>query len=461
MKYDIAVIGGGPAGYSGALHAAQLGAKVALFENGALGGTCLNVGCIPTKCYVAQAELIERIRSAAAKGIFREAGLFSYKKISEEKDRVVSRLTGGVAALLKAAGVDVFSGRAEISGERKVSCNGGVYEAENILIATGSVNFELPIPGAKGRNVLDSTGLLALRRKPKSIAIIGAGVIGLEFAGVLNALGCEVTAVDVLAEILPGEDRECTQALAAAYRSRGIRLLLGTKVTAIGEDGVMKKVMLQQEDGDVQAISAEYVLISVGRRPVSDVARQAGVELDSRGYVAVDEHMRTSVPHIYAAGDVAGGYLLAHAAYEEAETAVENCLGRERRADLRIMPRCIFTMPSFAAVGLTEEQAREQGEVTTGKFPFAANGKALAGGMEEGFVKWVAEKRTGRLLGCHIIGGEGAELIGAAVVALQKQATAEDFAHMIFPHPTIGESVKEAALDCMGCALHIPRKQTR
>lgn len=460
MVYDIAVIGGGPAGYSGALKAAQLGAKVVVFEGGAVGGTCLNVGCIPTKCYVSQAELIEKIKQNTKKGIFKEAGLFSYKKIFEEKERVVAQLTKGVASLLGAAGVTLVKANADITEDKKITAGGEVYEAKNIVIATGSVNAVPPIPGIKGKNVLDSTGLLALSKRPKSIAIVGAGVIGMEFACVLNALGSEVTAIDVLPSILSTEDGECAKTLERELKRKGIKFMMGSRVKAIEDDGAMKRVVVEK-DGKESAVTAEYVLVGVGRKPVSEIAAKLGCELDARGFVKVNENMETSVKNVYAAGDVAGGYLLAHAAYEEAETAVQNCMGADKKVDVSIMPRCIFTMPSFAAVGLTEEAAKEKCEVATGKFPFAASGKALAGGATEGFVKWVAEKESGKLLGCHILGAEAAELINAAVVAINMGATVDDFEHMIFPHPTLSESVKEGALACFDKALHIPAAKKR
>lgn len=455
MKYDLAVIGGGPAGYSGALKAAKLGQKVVLFESDRVGGTCLNVGCIPTKCYVSQAETIEKIRRATENGIFKDAGQFSYKKIFEEKERVVKRLTNGVAGLLRAAGVTVVDGKVESCNGGRLTAGGKEYEADSILIATGSKNFDLPIPGAKGSRVLDSTALLALTKMPKSIVIIGAGVIGLEFACILNTFGSKVTAVDVLPSILPNEDAECTGYLYESLKKRGIDFRLGAKVVSVGDENGQKSVKIEK-DGTVETIGAEYVLIGAGRAPANDVAKMIGVKMDGKGFVVTDDHMRTSVKNVYAAGDIAGGYLLAHAAYEEAETAVINAGGGDRTVDETIMPRCIFTSPSFAAAGLTEKQAAETHSIVTGKFPFAANGKALAQGMEDGFVKWVADKKDGRLLGCHIVGGDGAELIGAAVVALCKKAAIDDFEKMIFPHPTIGESMKEGALDCAGEALHIP-----
>jgi dihydrolipoamide dehydrogenase len=455
MTYDIAVVGGGPAGYTAAIKGAQLGARVVLFEGDRLGGTCLNVGCIPTKCYVSLAELLERIRRNTQNGIFRDAGLFSFKKIYEEKERVVSRLTEGVGSLLRTAGITVVSENARFEDAKTLVAGGQRYEAEHVILATGSRNAPLPVPGADGRNVLDSTGLLALKTLPKSLTIIGAGVIGLELACVMNAFGCTVTAVDILPEILPGEDRETVRALYAQLKKSGIRFELGCRVAAI-EDADGAKQTIIERDGQRRAIGSEYVLIGVGRVPVSEAARDIGVKCDAKGFVVVDEHMQTSVKGVYAAGDVAGGYLLAHSAYEEAETAAENCVREgSRKVRLDVMPRCVYTMPALAAVGLSEEEARRRGDVLTGKFPFAANGKALASQTETGFVKWIAEKSSGRILGCAIVGGEGVELIGSAVMAIRRRMTVADFETMIFPHPTVSESLKEAALGSLGRAIHI------
>lgn len=457
MEYDIAVLGGGPAGYCAALKGAQLGANVVLFEQKRLGGVCLNVGCIPTKCYVSQAELMERIAKNMRDGIFKEAGLFSFKKIFEQKEKVVRQLTNGVDSLLKAAGVTVVEGGAQVADTYTIEVNGEKYHAKNMILATGSENLVPPIPGIGGRNVVDSTGLLAMDRLPQSLAIVGAGVIGLEFACAMNAFGCNVTAIDILPAILPDEDADATRKLYDSMRKSGVRFELGTKVVAVEDAGSQKKVLMER-DGQSLAVEADCVMVCVGRRPNNAQAKQLDLELDEKGFLKVDEHMRTSAEHVYAAGDVTGGYLLAHSAYEEAEAAASNCMGKNRIADESVMPRCIFTLPSYAAVGATEQNAACA--VKTGVFPFSANGRALASGSTEGFVKWIAEKETGKLIGCAILGNEAAELIHTAVVAVNMRARAKDFEKMIFPHPTIGECVKEAVLDVDGLALHLPLRRT-
>lgn len=456
MEYDIAVIGGGPAGYSAALKGARMGAKVVLFERENLGGVCLNAGCIPTKSYVAQAELIEKIRQNTQLGIFKEAGVFSFKKIFEQKQKVVAKLTGGIDALLRAAKVEVIRGEALPKDAHTIEAGGKTYRTKKILLATGSRNFIPPIPGVDGVNVLDSTGLLAMQRLPESLVIVGAGVIGLEFACIMNAFGCEVTAVDVLPEILPNEDRETVQALFALLKQQGIKFELSCRVVRIEDVENGKRVTVEQ-DGELRGLGAEYVLIGVGREPDNEVAKELGLELDQKGFVKVDAKLRTSQKDVYAAGDLIGGCLLAHSAYEEAETAVQNCLGADKTVNLNVMPRCIFTSPPYAAVGVAEQNAT--GETVSGKFPFGANGKAIAGGIEEGFIKWIAEKETGKLIGCSILGGEAAEMVSTALVAVNGGMTAKELAGMIFPHPTLSEGIKEAAADIMGEALHLPERK--
>jgi len=458
MTYDIAVIGGGPAGYSGALYGAKLGGKVVLFEKEHIGGVCLNAGCIPTKCYAHHAHVIDCVRRDTGKGIYRQAGMFSFEKIFDEKQRVVKRLTAGVAALLKAAGVAVVKAEARVKSAHTILAAGVEYRVKKILICTGSQNALPPIPGIRGDRVVDSTGLLRLKRLPRSLTIIGAGVIGLEFASILSAMGSGVTLVDVLPGLLPGEDREAVALLEGCLKKKmGFRL--GAKVSAIGDSAGQKAVSIRGGQGD-ETLLSDYVLVAAGRVPVNGIPQELGLALDDKGFVQVDDFFRSSLPDIYAAGDIIGGPMLAHSAYMEAETAVQNALGQRATADLGLMPRCIFSAPQFAAVGRTEplKGEKEGEEVAFGRFPMKASGKAACADGVEGFVKFMAKKQSGELLGCTIVGGEAAEMIMPAVTALRLGAKAEDFLPMIFPHPTLGESVREAVLDIAGLALHIPQK---
>ncbi len=456
MDFDIAVIGGGPAGYTAALRAAQSGARVVLFEKQKVGGTCLNVGCIPTKLYVSKAELIEKIRQNTVSGIFKEAGLFSFKRIYEEKERAVKKLTGGISVLLKQAGVEAVEGEARFENLHTVLCGDKKYNFKNAIIATGSANCFPPVPGADGTGVLDSTGALALKRLPKSVVVIGTGVIGLEFTSILQAFGCETTSVDILPRILPGEEPEAADIVFLNLQKKGVRFCLGAEVLEIRDENGQKCVEIKK-DGEQMGLKAETVLIATGRKPENHVAKELGLELDPKGFIVVDEYMKTSCENIYAAGDVTGNLMLAHSAYMEAETAARNCLGGNQKANLDTVPRCIFSMPQLAAVGLTEEQAIKRFDgVVCGSFPFSASGKAIAMEAETGFVKAVAQKKTGKLVGCTIVGADAAELIHIAAVAIGKKATIDDFEQMVIAHPTLAECVKEAVLDCAGKAVHLP-----
>ena len=457
MEFDIAVIGAGPAGYCAALKGSQLGAKVVLFENDRVGGTCLNVGCIPTKHYVAKAELLESIRENTEGAIFREAGLFSFKRIFEEKEKTVGRLTGGVVSLLKQAGVVLVQSPAHLEDAHTVIADNIKYAAKKMIIATGSKNLVPPIPGADGKNVIDSTGALSLANLPKSMIIIGAGVIGLEFASIFNAFGCETTALDVIPAILPAEDPEAAEIVFQELKKKGIRFALDARVTRIlDENG--QKCVAAEKNGERLRFYAEYVLIAAGRAPDNRTAKEIGLQLDPKGFITVNEFMQTSERDVYAAGDVTGGCLLAHSAYAEAELAVYNCLGYGKKSEINNIPRCIFCMPQFAAVGTTQQQPGDL-DAVYGRFPFAASGKAMAMGKETGFVKIAAEKDSGRITGCTIVGSDAAEIIHIAAVAIHMGVAVRDFENIVIAHPTLAESIKEAILDCGGNALHIPGRK--
>lgn len=458
MVFDVAVIGGGPAGYSAALRCAQNGAKVVLFEEADVGGTCLNQGCIPTKCYVTYAEMMQQIRRATDKKIFRDAGMFSYRKIFAEKQAVVECLTRGVVGLLSYAGVETVNASATCVDSHTIHADGKEYKTRKLIVATGSRNACLRIPGINGRNVVDSTGLLALETMPKSLVIIGAGIIGLEFAGALSSFGCRVTAVDMLNTLLPNEDDNATDEIRQVLERSGVKFVLGAKVSAIEDSGSIKRVTYTI-GGREYSCEGEYVLICAGRVPVNKIAKNLGLALDADGFIEVDEQMRTSLKDVYAAGDVVGGSLLAHTAYAEAETAADNCLGSNKAANVTLIPRCIFTRPNYAAVGLLEKEAVRDYDIKTGKFPFSASGKAMANGDDVGFVKVVADTKSDRILGCCILGREAAELISIAVAVISAGCTVEQVERMVFPHPTLGESFKEAVLDTNGKSVHLAIKK--
>ena len=442
MTHDIIIIGAGPGGYETAVSAARRGLKVALIERGELGGTCLNRGCIPTKTLCRSAEVAVNMREAAAFGVELPEGNVSinYAAIAQRKDDVVAQLRSGVAELLK--GVEVIKGEASFVSPGEVSVDGVVYSAPRIIIATGSAPARLPIPGAE--LAMTSDELLAMTSLPASVVIIGAGVIGLEFASVINAFGVKVTVVEFCREVLPPFDAEVAKRLRMSLKRRGIDILTDTRVTSI-EPG-MKVTCVAK--GKEKTIEAEAVLMAVGRRPVLPPGLEAmGVSLN-RGAVVVNDAMEVQWDNpgvagdtkLYAIGDVNGRCMLAHAATAQGEIV----LGEKRNLD--VIPSAVFTMPECAMVGLTEEQCVARGlEVKIGKATFRANGKAVAMGETDGMVKIISAASTGRLLGCHICGPHAADLVQEAATVMTAGLPAVTIADAIHSHPTLGETVRDAA----------------
>lgn len=461
-KYDVAVIGGGPGGYSAAIRAAQLGGRVVLFEKEHIGGTCLNVGCIPTKCLLEKAGLIDKIKKNTENGILKEAGLFSWKKIQGQKDAVVKKLTSGVETVMKSYGINIVRSKASIKepGVVEAESTGELYNTRNIIIATGSKVFIPKIQGIQGENIIDSTTALSLGKIPSSMVIIGGGVIGIEFASIYSTFGTDVTVIEMLPSIIATEDKEITARLTKELERRNIRILTNAKVDKIGEKIGLKTVEYIKDNTPV-SIEAEYVLVAVGRIPSIEGIDtvKLGIELGDKGNIKVNSFLETNIKGIYAIGDVTGGYQLAHSAYAEAEAAAENCMNKRTSVNLDTMPRCVYSLPQFAAVGLTEEAAKQKGiEYEKSLFPYAANGKALASDESAGFVKVLCEKSSGRLIGVHILGGYATELISSAIAAMNMNATISDFGKMIFPHPTLSELIKESVLSVKKRAIHTPKE---
>ena len=451
--YDVVVLGGGPAGYPAAIRAAQLGASVCLIEEDRLGGVCLNRGCIPTKTLHGAAHLIELAAMGRESGV---SGTISVDPAAllEHKNSVVDSLVGGVRKILKGRKVDIVKGRGRLvsSGEVEVEGHGRV-SGRAVIAATGSSEIELPGMEFDGKNVLNSTDLLDLGRVPESMIVVGGGVIGCEFASIFNTFGTRVTIIEMLPSIIGTEDIHVIRFLQTYLKKKGITLHLGTRVSSLHKgDGKVTAILEGGEE-----IAAEIALVSVGRKPntAGIGLEEAGVEVSKTG-ITVDSGMRTNVDGIFAAGDVIGGWLLAHVATREGIVAAENALGRDAEIDYSAVPVTIYTLPEVSRVGLTEQGAEEKGiEIAAGRFPFAANGKAKGLREEEGFVKWVASKGDGTLLGLHIIGPQATELLSAGVVALGTKLTAHDFADSIFPHPTLSEALAEAAEAIEGKAIHI------
>jgi dihydrolipoamide dehydrogenase len=451
---DVLVLGGGPAGYPAAIRAAQLGARVCLVERESLGGTCLNWGCIPTKALQGAAHLVERVREGKGRGIAGGPVEIDPEGLFANKSRVVKELVAGIERLLKVRRVDVLRGTGRLTGPTEVEVEGiGVISARKIIVATGSSEVSLPFMAFDGAHILSSKDILDLARIPKSLLIVGGGVIGCEFASIFNAFGAKVTIVEMLPQLVATEDAQISRMLQMLFRRKGIELRLGMKVTAARVIGAGVVASL---DGGAE-ISAEAVLVSVGRRPYFTGAgvETIGVEAGETG-IKVNVKMETSVPGVYAAGDVVGGALLAHVATREGIVAAENALGGSREMRYDTIPSTIYTLPEISRVGMTEDESHAKGfAIVTGKFPFAANGKAKGLGEEDGFVKWIAREDNKKLLGIHIIGPYATELLAPAIIALDRGITGEEFAASIFPHPTLSEALAGAAEAMYGRAIDL------
>ncbi|MBC7233462.1 MAG: dihydrolipoyl dehydrogenase [Chloroflexi bacterium] len=459
IRCDIAIVGAGPGGYVAALRAAQLGAKVVLVEKDKLGGVCLNWGCIPTKTLLRTAEVLRLTREAAEYGVMVDGVRLDWAAAQKRKEGVVRRLTGGVKFLLERAGVQLLFGTARFvspTALEVVGANGQErVEARDYVIATGSRPASLPIPGLEGPGVLTSDEALALEALPESLLVIGAGPIGVEFATLFRACGVQVTLVELLPRVLPTLDEDLGGEVERALKKAKVAVYTGSQVSKVERSNGKYTVTIQQADQQ-SAVEVDKILVAVGRRPnVEGLGLDVlGVQVEKSG-IKVDEFMRTNVPHIYAVGDVTGGILLAHVAMHEGVVAVENAMGLQRAMNYAAVPSCVFSSPEVASVGLSEEQARQQGyDLHIGKFPFRGNGKALAQGEYEGLVKIVAESKYGQILGVHIVGPHASDLIQEGTLALTLEATLDEIEVTIHPHPTLSEAVAEAALAAKGRALH-------
>ncbi|MBP1719573.1 MAG: dihydrolipoamide dehydrogenase [Deltaproteobacteria bacterium] len=466
VEKDLVIIGGGPGGYVAAIRAAQLGGKVTLIEQEELGGTCLNWGCIPTKALLRGVEILDLIEGGKDYGIQAGSVTVDFAKLMARKDRAVKTLVGGVSGLMKANGIEVIKGTGRLVSPQKIEVVNAkqekeIYQARKIILAPGSVSAEIPIPGAKLPGVIDSNGALTLKEIPESLVIIGAGPIGLEFGTVYAALGSKVTVLEMLPQVLPSEDPEIAAVLEKTLRRFKIQSLTGVKVEKIIERPEGKLQVTAAVGGGEKVFPAQYVLMAVGRKPKVEGLglEEAGVKFSKKG-IEVNDKMETNIPGVFAIGDVTGKWLLAHYASAQGEVAARNALGQEAQMDERVVPRCVYTLPEVASVGLTEKKAGEEGHrVKVGRFPFAANGKATILGERNGLVKIVADEKYDEILGVHIVGPHATDLIGEAVVAMRLEGTAPDIGHAIHPHPTLTEAMMEAAFDVDGTAVHIPPRR--
>ncbi len=460
-NFDLIVIGAGPGGYVAAIRAAQLGLKTACVESReTLGGTCLNVGCIPSKALLHASELFEEAHSGSLTkfGISFKDVTVDIAAMQAEKAKAVGELTGGIEFLFKKNKVTWIKGRAAFTSPSSIDVGGTAYTAKKIMIATGSSVTPLPGVEIDQKVVVDSTGALALPKVPKHLVVIGGGVIGLELGSVWKRLGAEVTVVEYLDQLLPGMDGEVRKEAAKIFKKQGMTLKLSTKVTGVAVKGGTATVSIEPAAGGAaETLEADCVLVAIGRRPNTDglALDKAGVALNARGQIEVGHDFQTKVPGIYAVGDVTPGPMLAHKAEDEGIAAAEFCAGLTGIVNHDVIPGVVYTMPEFASVGLTEEQAKEKGEVKVGKFPMMANSRAKTNRDTDGFVKVVADAKTDRVLGVHIVASLAGTMIAEAALAMEFGATSEDIAYTCHAHPTHAEALKEAAMAVTGKPIHI------
>ena len=462
-EINVVIIGGGPGGYVSAIKAAHLGLKAVLVEKDKLGGVCLNKGCIPTKALVSTAEMLNNIQRAGEFGIQVKDYSFDFPAIMKRKDIITRRLSSGVEQLMKANQVRVVRGEGQIVEPGTVEILNAegqkeIIKTKNIIIATGSSVMKLPIPGLDVEGVITSDEALSLSELPSKMIIIGGGVVGIEFAGIFRALGVEVTVVEMLPRILIPIDEEIARRLTMSLKRKGIEILTDCKVKGIKKNNQNLEVLVSTSEGE-KKLETEKVLLAAGRVPeLGNIDVQGlGIKLDRRA-IKVDEKMRTNIPGIYAIGDVVGKIMLAHVASRGGIVAVENISGKEVLMDYRAVPNCVFSMPEVASVGLTEEEARKENDnIKVSKFPFMANGKALGMGEIEGMVKIIADGDTLELLGVHILGAHASDLIAEGTLALSMEATAEEIVNTIHAHPTLAETIAEAAEGITGKPIHLAR----
>ncbi len=458
-KERVIVIGGGVGGYPAALRAARMGAKVTLIERDKMGGVCLNKGCIPTKVFLHSASLYDEVKRGSIFGLTAEKLQIDFSKVSARKNAVVDRLTAGVTSLLRHKNVSIVNGTAVFrdSNSLEIMETGEAVVGDKIILATGSIPAQLSVDGSEDIRLLTSDDLLALDSLPESLLIIGGGYIGVELGQFYCRMGVNVTIVEMLDRIIPTEDAEISGALEKALVNEGIDILTQTTVEKIERSGSNKKVVLATPAGHTEIVVSE-VAQSVGRRPHFSGLNVEKIGLATeKGRIAVNEKMETNIPNIYAVGDVIGGIMLAHVAAAEGECAARNSMGQPTAMHYRAVPRCIYTSPEAACVGMTEKAAGEAGrEVQVARFPMQAIGKAVLQEQTDGMVKIVADKRYGEVLGVHIIGPHATELIAEAVLAIEMEVTVEELAHTIHPHPTVSEGIGEAAMVLSGGAVHMP-----
>lgn len=465
-QFDVTVIGSGPGGYVAAIRCAQLGLKTAIIEKyPTMGGTCLNVGCIPSKALLDSSEHFENAKhNFANHGIIIDEPKADLARMIARKNEVVDQTTKGITFLMDKNKITVYEGVGsfESSTQVKVTKNDGsseIIDSKYIIIATGSKPSSLPFITLDKERVITSTEALELKEIPKHLVVIGGGVIGLELGSVYKRLGSEVTVVEFMDKIIPTMDGALSKELNKVLRKQGMKFMLSTAVQAVERNGDIVKVTAKDKKGEEVVVEGDYVLVSVGRKPYTDglAIEKAGVDLDERGRVKTNQHLQTNVSNIYAIGDVVAGAMLAHKASEEGVLVAEQLAGQKPHINYNLIPGVVYTWPEVAAVGKTEEQLKAEGvAIKVGNFPMRALGRSRASGDLDGFIKIIADEKTDEVLGVHMIGARAADMIAAAVTAMEFRASAEDIARMSHAHPTFAEAIKEAALDATGkIALHM------
>jgi dihydrolipoamide dehydrogenase len=461
-SYDVLIIGAGPGGYPAAIRCGQLGLSTLIVEKSMWGGTCLNIGCIPSKALISAGKTVAMAKKASAMGISMEGVSVDMTKMQEWKESIVSKMTGGVRQLCKGNGCTLADGTAEFTSStsaRITPVEGDPYEVSfgSAIIATGSVPIEIPPFPFDEKIILSSTGALGLSEIPKHIVVIGGGYIGLELGQMLRKLGSEITVVEMASSVLPGFDSEIVKVVERKMKKSGIKTLASARAEGWKKKG-KRVVVTVTVSGESQDLLCDKVLVTVGRKPYTDGLGlpAAGVALTERGFIPIDQQLRTAVPNIYAVGDVSGDPMLAHRASRQGEIAAEVISGKKVAADYKTVPSVVFTDPEIATAGLSEAEAKEQGfDIKVGKFPWAANGRALTQLETDGFTKVIIDASDGQVLGVAIVGPHASDLISEAALAIEMDAYAEDIGLTIHPHPTLSEAIMEAANKALGHAIHV------
>lgn len=451
--YDIAIVGGGPGGYVGALHAAKLGKKVALIEADHLGGTCLNRGCIPSKTLLKHTEIIESIEQAKDWGIETGELRLSLDKMIKRKDDVINRLRSGIAFLMKKGKIDVYNGLGLVESNKSIKIMAeeteDMIQAEKIIIATGSTPAIPPIPGLDTVSFDTSDSIFDIKEIPETMTIIGGGVIGVEFATIFASLNTKVTVIEMADRLVPLEEKDASKLLEKTLKKKGIQVMTGSKVERVEKKGDLTAVICTDKNGKEIAVESKTLIVSVGRKPNLSATGKLNLEMAGR-FIKVNDKMETSIPNIYAVGDVIGNYQLAHVASAEGIVAANNAAGEADRIDYKVVPRCIYTIPEIASVGMSEAEAKEKGlSVRTEKFDHVGNGKALSAGETSGFTKIVYDEKYGEIIGVTMVGPHVTEMISEASAFMYLEGTVEEAAKMIHAHPSVTETFYEAAQEAV------------